>query len=360
MDRFIFIVIYLLPFFAFSQKVDSTMLKTSFSAYPAFGYQPETSVQLGIVGVWVLKSQDSTQNIFQRQSTFTPFLLYTFRNQLVAEMNLDYYFRTGYNLNISLGYVKFPDFYYGIGNNNDPEVLEGYTSLSGQIEGQFYQPIGSKFFVGISFDLSSTDLRDKVDEGMLESDNLTGIDGGNILGFGPAFKLDTRNNVIYPSKGSLIAFQTIFNYLGDFNYTSCTIDFRKYFSTKNEKHIFAWQINTRFSLGEDVPFYRLPQLGGAARLRGITNASLYRDRQAVFTQLEYRKHLIWRLGLVAFAGIGDVVNKPTDFMLSELKYVIGTGLRFALLPEQKLNFRFDFGFSHEGQTAIYVGIREAF
>ena len=332
----------------------------SFVIYPAFGYQPETRTQLGIIGLWALRSRDNSQTVFQRQSTFTPFVLFTFRQQVLTEMNLDYYFSNGYNLNVSPRIFNFPDFYFGVGNGNDPDISESYTNLYAQIEGQFYIPIGPKAFVGAAFDFHTTRLNDKVDGGMLISDNVIGVDGGNLAGLGPAFKYETRNNVIYPTKGYFIAGQALFNGLGDFEYNAYSMDFRKYFSTKDEKHIFAWQVNTRFSTGNNMPFYKLPQLGGDSRLPGIANASLYRDRQAVFTQFEYRRHLVWRLGMVAFAGAGDVADSVGDFEISEFKYVVGTGLRFAVLPEQKLNLRFDFGAARGGQTGFYIGMREAF
>ncbi|MEQ9591540.1 MAG: hypothetical protein RLN86_03025 [Cyclobacteriaceae bacterium] len=347
---------------AFSQDREegTERQRGSFAIYPAFGYQPETSVQLGIVGVWALKSKDQSQTTFERQSSLTPFALYTFRNQILSAVDMDYYFEKGYNLTLTTRFFNFPDFYFGLGNDNDPDVKESYTNLFGQIEGQFYIPIKSKAFLGAAFDFHLTDLRDKVEGGLLESDNVTGIDGGNIFGIGPAFKFETRDNVIYPAKGYFIAAQSLFNGLGDFEYNTYSLDFRKYFSTKDEKHIFAWQVNTRFSSGSEMPFYKLPQLGGDNRLRGIANASLYRDRQALFTQLEYRRHLVWRLGMVAFAGAGDVANNMSDFEISEFKYVVGTGLRFAVLPEQKLNLRFDFGVARGGQTGFYIGMREAF
>lgn len=352
--------LFLLPYASFAQNRDSTRVTSSFAIYPAFGYQPETSTQVGIVGVWALNSQDESQSFFKRQSTFTPFFIYTFRNQVLSQLNLDYYFSNGNNLNISPSYFNFPDFYFGIGNDNDADVFEAYTNRYVQLNGQFYFPLNSQVFIGAAFDMHTTRLKDKVIGGMLESSNEIGIDGGTIFGFGPTIKFESRNNVIYPTKGHLIVAQSLFNTLGDFGYNSYTLDIRKYFSGNNEKNVFAWQINTRFTSGRNIPFYKLPQLGGDSQLRGIANASLYRDRQAIFTQFEYRRHLVWRFGMVAFAGFGDVANKVLDLEFSEFKYVMGTGIRFAVLPDQKLNLRFDFGVAKGGQTGFYVGMREAF
>ena len=95
-------------------------------------------------------------------------------------------------------------------------------------------------------------------------------------------------------------------------------------------------------------------------MRGISNASLYRDKKSFFTQVEYRRYLFWKLGIVAFLGVGDVADSFEDFNATEFKYVVGTGLRYAVLKDEKLNFRFDFGIAKEGQSAFYISMREAF
>lgn len=360
MARLLVWLICLIPLAAAAQQADSIEIRKSFAIYPAFAFQPETSLQMGIVGIWALESYDQSQNDFLRQSTFTPFFLYTLRNQILTELNLDYYFSNGNNLNITPSFFNFPDIYFGIGNDTDPDINESYTNLFAQLQGQFFVPINSSTFYGLAFDFHETRITDKKENGLLRADNLVGANGGSIYAIGPAFRYETRDNIIYPSQGAFISVQMLINAVGDFDYQSYALDVRKYVSTKNQKHVFAWQLNARLNTGSDIPFYKLPQLGGNSRLRGISNASLYRDQQALFSQFEYRTNLFWRFGMVAFAGAGDVASRLDELRLSEFKYVVGTGIRFAVLPKQKLNFRFDFGFSNGGQSAFYVGMREAF
>ncbi|MEM7298753.1 MAG: hypothetical protein AAF391_10865 [Bacteroidota bacterium] len=80
----------------------------------------------------------------------------------------------------------------------------------------------------------------------------------------------------------------------------------------------------------------------------------------IYTQVEYRRPLFWRLGMTVFAGVGDVAYNLNDFNLSEFKYVAGLGGRFAAIPEKKLNIRADIGVARGGQMAFYVGLSEAF
>ncbi|MEQ8241669.1 MAG: BamA/TamA family outer membrane protein [Cyclobacteriaceae bacterium] len=353
-------ILLLLPFFVFAQKGDSVRASKSFAIYPALGYQPETSVQFGGLAVVVLAGKDQSQNSFQRESSLTPYFLYTFRNQVLTAANLDYYFKSGFNLNVTPRFFNFPDLYFGIGNENDPEISENYTNVYWQLEGMAFRPWEDIYFFGAAFDFQHTQIKDLVENGLLATDVPVGIEGGALVRLGPAFKFDSRDNVIYPTKGYFIGAQTLFNPIGDFQYSSYILDVRKYINFKDAKHIFAFQLRANFTGGADVPFYKLPQLGGDDRLRGIENASLYRDNQLIYAQAEYRRHLFWRFGGVAFAGVGDVASSIGDFQTSSLKYIVGLGGRFAVIPSKKLNIRCDLGISNEGQYGIYIGMREAF
>ena len=338
---------------------DSTK-KSSFAIYPAFGSQPETGAQLGTIAIWVFKARDNENQEFQRQTSISPFFLYTLKNQVISAFDTDAYFKNGLNLTSTVRYFNFPDNYYGIGNSNDPDSLEKYTNNFFQIVGTLYRPINPKVFVGLTYELQRNWLRDIEPEGRIITENITGQDGGFFLGVGPAVKYDSRDNTIFPSKG-IFAFANILAVqIGDYRYTAYTLEARKFFTIANEKNIIGIHFSSRFTSGKNVPFYKLPQLGGDERLRGIENASIYRDKQSIFLQTEYRRDLFWRFGMVAFAGIGDVAKNPGDFRLDEFKYIAGLGLRFAAVKGQKLNIRTDFGIARGGQTAFYIGLKEVF
>jgi outer membrane protein assembly factor BamA len=353
-------VFLLIPLFVFGQEQDSLSNEGSFAIFPAISYAPETSLQIGAVGIWVLKNIDNSQSTFQRQSTITPYFVYTLKKQSIAVVNLDYYFPSGQNLNTSIRYYNFPDSYFGIGNDNDPDISEKYSNRFFQLEGQFLHPLNEKTFIGGAFDAQFTSIRKVEPGGLLETDNPIGSDGGNLFGVGPAFRYDTRDYTIYPTKGYFISSRLLYTGIGDFDYTTFVLDARKYLSIVNERNILAFQFRSQFTGGTKVPFYKLPQLAGDERLRGITNASLYRDRQMMYTQVEYRRPLFWRFGMTLFAGVGDVAYDVNDFSPNEFKYVAGIGGRFTIIPERKLNLRLDLGFSKGGQNGIYVGISEAF
>ena len=317
-------------------------------------------MQFGAAAIWVLPNKQSGQSDFVRESTISPFFLYTLKNQIISAVNLNLFPAGGNALNGSVRFFNFPDSYFGLGNSNDPDISEQYTNTFFQVEGRFLKPLSEKAFLGAALDFQHNSITDIVDGGMLAGDVPVGINGGTLLGLGPAFRFDSRNNTIYPNKGYFLTVRSLFNFVGDFNFSSYLVDLRKYISVKNEDNILAFQLLGSFTGGDEAPFYKLPQLGGDARLRGISNASLYRDRQMVYAQAEYRRPLFWRLGMTVFAGAGDVASDLDGFQLSEFKYVGGIGGRFAAIPEDKLNLRVDLGIARGGQVAIYAGISEAF
>ena len=75
------------------------------------------------------------------------------------------------------------------------------------------------------------------------------------------------------------------------------------------------------------------------------------------TQAEYRRELKWRLGFVAFAGVGGVAPKWSD--LKTLLPAAGAGLRFKLDKTNNINYRVDLGFGRTGYT-VSVSVTEAF
>lgn len=75
--------------------------------------------------------------------------------------------------------------------------------------------------------------------------------------------------------------------------------------------------------------------------------------------MEYRFPLFWRLGMVGFAGVGDVFNQLNDVRASTLKYSVGSGLRFAVNPAERLNIRIDYALGKDGGY-FYFSVAESF
>ncbi|MEQ6122393.1 BamA/TamA family outer membrane protein [Reichenbachiella sp. MALMAid0571] len=350
-------------FSAFSQADTTKTKKTSFAVYPALGSSPETGFMYGIIAFMVLKDKDGEANEFYRPTSISPYFLYTQKKQVLSALDIDVYLKNGLNINTIIRYFNFPDFFYGIGNQTDPDHRELYTDRFYRVSGRVMKPVNQNLFVGLLYDLQYNDIRKVIVGGDLENSNAIGIDGGRNMGIGPGLLYDSRNSTLYPTDGTFLnAGITLFNegFAGQYNYASYLLDYRKYMKLLSKKNILALQFRANFTSGTNMPFYKLPKLGGDDRLRGLSHKNLYIDRQSYFLQAEVRQELFWRFGGVVFAGMGDVASGLGDFSWNNNRFIYGLGGRFQALKDEKMNIRLDIGFTDNGQSAFYLSVREAF
>ena len=211
---------------------------------------------------------------------------------------------------------------------------------------------------GLIIDYDYTDIVDVMENEILLNDSVIGVDGGNILGFGTDLLWDTRDNIFFPNSGTYQYFKAvIYPGIGPYSFALFEFDVRHFQAFKKD-HVFAGNFFFQAASGE-TPFYKLPALGGAKRMRGYFNGR-YRDNIYMMLQLEYRQYFWKRMGFVVFAGAGNVSEEIMAFTFNNLKYSYGGGLRLLFNKKQKVNLRMDVGFGPGGFHGIYFGIEEAF
>ncbi|MEN7549511.1 BamA/TamA family outer membrane protein [Rapidithrix thailandica] len=370
----LFLSFCLLPWYGFSQGTSENTTDTLSSSpvykkvnmafYPAISYTPETSLQLGAIGFFVFnKPPTDSGSRFNRPSSFSPVVIYSLKNQFEIYTDWDIWNRKGWNYTIKAGFRNFPNVFYGLGNRTFSKDKEEYTEERLKIEADLVKPLTEQLFVGLNLNLEHNHLYGFAQDGQIESTSLIGKEGGLIWGIGPVLRLDTRDDVLYPTKGSRLDVKILYypKELGSsYRFATYVVDFRKYLTIQNEKNVLAFQGVLNASSGNDIPFYKLWWIGGGYRLRGIENVNRYLDKQAMYVQAEYRRKLFWRLGGVVFTGAGEVSDRLNGFRLSEWKYVYGMGLRFQPIKGQNMNIRFDYGMGKGDQSGFYVLVREAF
>lgn len=329
--------------------------------YPVLGYAPETKVKMGAVIMYVIPGR--SKETFNRPNSLVPYIIYTGNKQLLSSFKTDFYFRNNTYWNNDIRYHNYPDFYYGIGTDSNIEDEEIYTDKFFRDRGRFLKMKGEKLFYGITYDIRYDALSDFDITGQLLFDPSIDRSGGWTNGAGPTVAFDSRDDVYYPSKGSMISASSLFfnKALGsEYIYGTFTFDARHFRNVWNERHVLALQAYVNTVVGNEVPFYRLPQLGGEDRLRGIANENLYRDKSSWYLQVEGRKELFWRFSGVLFAGAGNVSPSFVDQPFRGTKGVAGFGGRFRALKDQKLNLRLDAGIATDGHYAFYISLGEAF
>jgi outer membrane protein assembly factor BamA len=212
---------------------------------------------------------------------------------------------------------------------------------------------------GVLYEFHSDDVTDKQQNPFLLQDQVAGSEGGTLSGPGFTAVVDSRDHLFFPNRGGKYTFEYMLytHSLGsDFNYNIATLDLRQYRSFSPD-HVLALQAYAQWA-GGDVPFYRLPALGGQNRMRGYFYGR-YVDQCYLTGQAEYRQYFWKRLGFVVFGAFGNVANAFKDLSVKETNISAGAGLRLIFNEAEKVNLRVDLGFGSES-NGVYFGLEEAF
>ena len=327
---------------------------------PVVAYAPETSWQFGMGGKVLFRPRRALES---SRTSFVAFAVrYTLNNQLFASPDYTLFsYDERYIQRGEIAYIQFPRLYYGIGNDTPEDNEELFSSTLFSVEHLVYRNVFDKLYAGLGFRYALTYAVETLQDGLLERDNVVGIDGNQAVGWDLGLMFDNRDNVLSTTSGVLAEFRQRFHrkFLGsDFDYSVGVLDVRHYTKPfKNRRDIIASQIFGYFSFG-DTPFTELAPLGGDMIMRGYYEGR-YLDNLLMAVQTEYRVHIWKNLGAVGFVGLGDVAEEFGSFNIPDLKPSAGAGLRYTLIPEENLNIRIDVAFG-KATNNFYINISEAF
>jgi hypothetical protein len=286
--------------------------------------------------------------------------LYTLRSQVIVALSSTIFFpKEDHIFRFQSSYSYYPDDFWGLGNHTPDSAKEGFSQTQYFINPQFLQRVHKSLYVGVTYEFQHTDPVNYEEGGVFDKEDIIGRHGGNTSGIGPILSWDTRNNAYSPDRGAFAEIQYVWfpSFLGsDFYFTVLSIDLRKFFRL-DDNSVLAVQALGGLTFG-NTPFRKLEELGGTDMMRGYYGGR-YTDKCLMAYQAEYRRHLFWRIGVVAFAATGEVAPTPGRFELDGLHFTGGAGVRFALSQEEKLNLRFDFGVAQHS-NAFAIQLREAF
>jgi outer membrane protein assembly factor BamA len=340
------------------ELTDSTKSRSKFNGYPYAFYTPESKFAVGAGGIFIFFTGEE-DGLNPSKIGFGGY--YSSNNQYKISMNNAYYFfnnKLYFNLPLSYGY--FVDKFWGIGDNTETTGQEPYkmktftASMTIQVP-----PIA--FLAdrtGLIIDYNNTEIVEKDSNQYLINDAVYGSNGGQLFGIGTDLVWDSRDNIFFPNTGGYQYFKAvIYPGMSDFTFASIELDVKHFWAFKPD-HVFATNIYFKGVTG-DTPFYQLPALGGAKRMRGFFHGR-YRDNVYLMMQVEYRQYFYKRFGFVVFGGTGNVSDNILTYDFHTLKWSYGAGLRFLFNKKQKINLRMDIGFGSQGNSGIYFGIEEAF
>ena len=141
---FILLGLFAFPCFGKATEQDSLKQKRSgFLILPILFYTPETKLAGGAAINYYFR--ESASESTSRPSTIMPSITYTQQKQIMSELSADLYWQDeAYHLLGYICYKKFPDKFYGIGNNTTESDEENYTPQSAIIRMSIQKRIHSK------------------------------------------------------------------------------------------------------------------------------------------------------------------------------------------------------------------------
>jgi outer membrane protein assembly factor BamA len=318
-------------------------------------YTPETGIAGGVAALYLYRDSSSP-----RASSLTADVIYTQQKQFVTEIAGDQYFENGqYRLLTDLLFQKYPNKFFGVGNNTPESSEETYTPQTFLLKAVLYRNLYPHVNIGPVVRYENTSMRETAAGGILATGILPGSGGGSSAGIGIAANWDSRDNTFATQSGSFYQLTALFYrsaFGSDYRYDDIQIETRNFFTPLFD-HVIAVQGSGEFIDGS-APFYSYAKFGGQNLLRGYFDGR-YRDKNAVSLQAEYRVPVWWRFGIVGFAGIAQVADQIRGLAMDRFWLAGGIGLRFAWNPEERINLRLDYG-AGKNSSGMYITITEAF
>ncbi|AFM04292.1 outer membrane protein [Bernardetia litoralis DSM 6794] len=340
------------------KQEDSTRFRSKFVISPVLSYKPETSWGFGIGAKWLFKFKNATQDT--RTSNMPISALYTLKKQIVISSGYTVFFNhENWMLKGNIGYSNFPQQYYGIGNNTATKNEEIFEYNNILIEPLLLKRIVGNFFLGGGIRYNNIWKMEYDEDGLLEQEKPLGYDGSISAGLEIAATYDNRDNVLNALHGSLYEFRHAFygKQLGGVPFDLTKVDLRHYFLlSKKREGVLALQGYGYFSDGR-TPLGELAALGGSELMRGYYKGR-FLENNMLAAQMEYRFSVFEPIGMVVFAGAGEVYHQVSDLRLNDIKVAYGAGLRLKIVKSENLNIRFDVAKGEKFN--FYFGIAEAF
>lgn len=326
-----------------------------FLPLPIVFYTPETKWGVGAGVLHTFHTGPGT-----RASMNGLLLVFTQQKQFSGSLAPEIFTRGNrWRLAGELGWSRFPDQFYGLGNETHDTDEEAYTLEHTRLTADVRRTLRPALYGGVCAHYQHTKAKKYEPGGALSSGSVPGYAGGDLVGIGGVLAFDDRDVPLLPSRGSLLTlvYRRYDAALGsDYESDRFELDARSYVSPA-ARHTLA--IQTIFTAsGGTRPFYDLATLGGASTLRGIYEGR-YRDRCRVVGQLEYRFPVYGRFGGAIFAGAGEVAHEISGFRMDGLHGTGGVGIRYRILTRDAVRLRIDYAWAR-GESGLYFAAGEAF
>lgn len=326
--------------------------KLQYVVFPLIFSSPETGLGGGVTTVITMR-----ENRKSKPGSLSAVAFYTQQNQYMFAITPSFYTPSDkWKLSITALHNYFPSEFYGTGSHVSSIDNEEYTMRTSMLKPSALYKLRTSLRAGLFFEVKNSDTTQIMEDGLLDSGNYYGTGKRLLSGGGLVIEFDTRDNIFYPGHGALhnLSAGVYRDWLGsDYEYETYQLDLRKY-TPVSDNTLVALQFHVNTVHGQ-IPFDEYATL---KNMRGIERAR-YRDFNSFSFRAEYRFPISGRWIGAGFASTGDVLENAGEWRPVSQKTAGGVGIRYMLNKEEKINFRFDLGFSEDGGK-VYFRLMEAF
>jgi len=338
----------------YGQEEDKSENRVGVAVVPIIDYDPTFSFSIGVAGQ--LFYQLSTKDTISPYSTTGFFGMYTFNGSAGLagfqkfHLNED---RWRIFLGGGFGSVNF-QFWQPLPIIDG--VFIGFNTKANFGAGVIEREIINKLYIGISAVYAKTETVFELPEWVPDSLKSSDL---NMHNLGYRLTYDKRDHQYNPFGGFYLGYKH--NIYPEWlnnpdNFGRFSITYNHFYNLKDERHILATRFNAKIATG-DVPFQGQNVVGGDD-IRGYTSGK-YRNNQVYALQAEYRWRFYRRFGAVGFFGLATATEDLASLTENELLPGGGLGIRFLMLPEERINIGIDVAFGKE-DWGVYFRIGEAF
>jgi outer membrane protein assembly factor BamA len=322
---------------------------------PGLTYAPETGFGIGVGALAVTNERRPGQ----RPDSYLANVLLTQRGQFTLALATDVWTRDNrWRVDADAAAIRFPNRFFGLGLTT-PDTGERYTPTTFAASLSVQHAVRRRWYVGMRGAVDRTSLAGVSTAGRITT--YPERDGWSLVSLGVLATYDSRDRIFAAQHGTLasLTITRADRAIGsEFVHTRLTADVREYVRV-HPRVTLAAQARLDHVAG-DMPFDRLPQLGGPTLLRGYF-AGRFREKSLGVGQAEVRLGPWWDfVGLTVFAGAGGVA--PDLAMLRDVRFrrAAGVGLRLVANPSTGLSLRVDYGRGEMGSRGWYFTVGEAF
>ncbi|MDX2322241.1 MAG: hypothetical protein QNK26_16770 [Moritella sp.] len=319
------------------------------SIIPTAYYTPEKGLGIGALYVGLYNLSDAA---LSQPSSVSLNSYYSENNSYGVSLKNKNFFESDNNrLFINANIANDASYFYGLSGQSDN--VTNYTAEQFSADLIWLHKTSSHLYIGygvkgVSITPTGIEKNTANNTELLVKDNSI---GGSIK-----IDYDSRDNIDNAFKGINIGFQfnQMYSYSQSESYEQYQLYYSQYHHFQDIVGTLAWQVEGEFN-SDDSPFVQLASLGGDDKLRGYLEGR-HVNNQMIFSQVEYRVPIYWRVGMVFWTGAGSVANDISG-LFEETLVSYGTGFRFNV--KDRVNIRADIGVGDDS-TEFYLNINEAF